>query len=45
MSLGIKAIDIHTHINHGVKGDSASLERDVYRAELEYILKMNEAAG
>ena len=39
-----KAIDIHTHINTGSKFDS-SPNSLLYDASLEYLMKMNEAAG
>lgn len=39
----IKAIDVHTHINHGSKWDSAN-EGKVYTAYLEKLLQMNQAA-
>lgn len=39
----MKAIDTHTHINHGSKWDAN--ERKCYTADLEALLKMNEAAG
>ena len=39
-----KAIDMHTHINTGSKFDS-SPDSVLYDATLEYIMKMNEAAG
>ena len=39
-----KAIDMHTHINTGSKFDS-SPNSLLYDASLEYLMKMNEAAG
>ena len=39
-----KAIDMHTHINTGSKFDSSSNSL-LYDASLEYLMKMNEAAG
>lgn len=39
-----KAIDTHTHINTGSKFDS-SPDSLLYDASLEYLMKMNEAAG
>ena len=45
MIQAIKAIDMHTHINHGVVGDSDSTPYEVYRADVDFLKKMNEAAG
>ena len=39
-----KAIDTHTHINHGSKFDS-SPDSLLYDATLDYLMKTNEAAG
>ena len=39
-----KAIDTHTHINHGSKFDS-SPDSLLYDASLNYLMKINEAAG
>ena len=40
----IIAIDTHTHINHGSKFDS-NTENKYYDATLEYLTKVNKAAG
>ena len=43
MSEKIKAIDTHTHLNHGSKWDSSN-EGNCYTAMLEGLLKINQAA-
>ena len=40
----ICAIDMHSHINHGVEGDSLGVEYEVYRADLGYLKEMALAA-
>ena len=39
----IKAIDFHSHFNHGHPSDSG--ENELYRCDLDFVLKMNEAAN
>lgn len=41
----IVAIDAHTHINHGVPGDSGAEKLPVYSAMLDWLRKVNLAAG
>ena len=39
------AIDSHTHINHGVPGDSAGEKTPVYSAKLDWLRRVSLAAG
>ena len=41
----IIAIDSHTHINHGAPGDSQSEKLPVFSAKLDWLRKVNQAAG
>ena len=41
----IVAIDSHTHINHGAPGDSQSEKLPVFSARLDWLRKVNQAAG
>lgn len=41
----IIAIDSHTHINHGVPGDSQGEKLPVYSAKLDWLRRVNQAAG
>ena len=41
----IVAIDSHTHINHGVEGDSSGEKLPVYSAMPEWLRRVNRAAG
>ncbi len=45
MDKSFKAIDMHTHLNHGVPGDSLGEGYEVYRADLDYLMRSNEHTG
>ena len=41
----IVAIDTHTHLNHGVEGDSSGEKLPVFSAKLDWLRRVNRAAG
>ena len=41
----IVAIDTHTHLNHGVEGDSSGEKLPVFSAKLDWLHRVNRAAG
>ena len=45
MDKSFKAIDMHTHINHGVPGDSLGECYEIYRADLDYLMRSTAMRG